>query len=352
MRCVSAVASIVLLAGCSLPSLQVFDRDVADAVDTFGAADGIDAGDSPLDMPDEASTDVSILVRPTPSCPVPSETGCARVLVPGGTFVLGSDADTSAAPQQPDMTVGTLVFDAAEVSVARFRRFSDEIDHTVASGSMPADVHIRYPNGAELVVAGTHLAPPLRSTLLACNPLDGTADEHPMNCVDWYAAMAFCAWDGGRLPTEAEWEHAARYAGEPAGGRTYPWGEASPVGRCDLAQWAICPGADGRSTRRVQSLSLGQVMGIYDFAGNVNEWVADTFVPYADASSPNECWNGAGRVDPLCNSTSTSLRIVRGGAFATPPTEVSRLQTFYRRGVEAITRQTVHGWRCVRAPSP
>lgn len=94
-------------------------------------------------------------------------------------------------------------------------------------------------------------------------------DEHPVNSVDWFQAKAFCEWAGGRLPTEQEWEWAARGRGE---GRAFPWGSAAP--RCSRA--VIFGGGDGCGEDRtwpVGSKPQGASRdGLQDMAGNVWEW--------------------------------------------------------------------------------
>ena len=97
-------------------------------------------------------------------------------------------------------------------------------------------------------------------------------DEHPVNCIDWESARTFADWvgRGTRLPSEAEWEYAARSGGLE---RRYPWGNGAPT--CDLAHWeGPCP--DDHGTLPVCSRRAGDTeQGVCDMAGNVWEWLED-----------------------------------------------------------------------------
>ena len=147
----------------------------------------------------------------------------------------------------------------------------------------------------ECVTAGSCTAP---STGGSCNWGVSGRDNHPVNCVNWTQAGAYCAWAGKRLPTEAEWEKAAR----GTDGRKYPWGNETAT--CEYAVMYGCPG----DTLDVCSNSPAgdSPYGLCDMAGNVWEWVSD--------------WYGSGYYtnSPASNPTgpvSGSYRVVRGGSF-------------------------------------
>jgi formylglycine-generating enzyme required for sulfatase activity len=126
---------------------------------------------------------------------------------------------------------------------------------------------------------------------------DFAADRQPRVKISWYEAEAYAAWRGGRLPTEAQWEWAAR---GPKSHR-YPWGSQIRVGLCNMDR------PDLRCTRPVGSYPQGRSWcGADDMAGNVAEWVADGYEP--------EAYRSAALVDPF-TPPKGNLRVLRGGSW-------------------------------------
>ncbi|MBX2811501.1 MAG: formylglycine-generating enzyme family protein [Myxococcales bacterium] len=132
-----------------------------------------------------------------------------------------------------------------------------------------------------------------------CNYLKQGKNDHPVNCVNWYQAQNYCTTQGKRLPSEAEWERAAR----AIDGDIYPWGNASPA-----SHHARFDYHSNKGTSPVGSYSRG-AYGLYDMAGNVWEWVADCYDPSIYTSSVNR--------NPLHQPDycPTGARVLRGGSF-------------------------------------
>lgn len=296
--------------------------------------------------------------------------GCGLVRVEGGTFTMGGSVDcvlpdagvascvNEATPPQTNVTVGRFAMDAREVTVSRFRAFWAVRDSALATiRAQP----IRYPDGT--AVAWNAAAQPPRTIADSqCNwtTTPGVREAHPMNCADWWMSQEFCVWDGGRLPTEAEWEYAARGRVVAAEGlmpgRTYPWGEGDPTsvsvdgGReCMRAQWNSCRSTDGAVTRRTGSFA--STGGFYDLVGNVEEWTADNYASYSTTTSSDSCVNRSGRQNPLCSAGANVIRVFRGGSWTVgnvAPLEFASLRSASRNGSNFMASESILGFRCAR----
>lgn len=230
------------------------------------------------------------------SCEPEGAPGCGHVVVRGGTFTMGDLDAREAAPLRPAITVDDFALDTYEVTVARFRRFW-EAGHPAPDGA------VAYPGGVVVPWEGAVTEPP-RGGARTCmwSERAGDAESRPINCVDWYTAQAFCVWDGGRLPTEAEWEWAAR--GPDA--RAWVWGSADVAREVCWLGATARPGAPCRVDDPGYRVDLSP-FGAAQMAGNVTEWTADRWSAYAELMTASR--------NPVALPPSSTGRVTRGGSW-------------------------------------
>jgi formylglycine-generating enzyme required for sulfatase activity len=269
----------------------------------------------------------------------------------------GTDAFPGDAGEQPEHSVIVAPFwlDKYEVTVGRFRHFVDDYSGQKpepGAGAVPhipdsgwrAEWNDLLPNdGAALRAALTTASDHCNMNFITWTPKAGNAESLPMNCIDWYYALAFCIWDGGRLPTEAEWEYAATGGDE---NRLFPWGLAAPsaelaVFDCVSSGTSACTPGD---IRDVGSTPTGAGrFGQLDLAGSMLEQTRDV---YSDDWYLQPQAQGR-RVIDLQGDAAGLAGIARGGSYVSDA-----------GGVRAAVRIQVdrdHTWdgvgvRCARDP--
>jgi formylglycine-generating enzyme required for sulfatase activity len=162
--------------------------------------------------------------------------------------------------------------------------------------------------------------------------------RYPVSLVSWEDAARYCAFRENRLPTEAEFERAAR----GPGGRAYPWGNLynSHASNHGKLSWDATSADDGfAELAPVGSYPSGATPdGLLDLAGNVSEWVSDRYLPHYEE---HETVDPQGPKPPIASST----RVVRGGGYSSAGPWV---RSAARLGVDPSTRRTFLGFRCAR----
>ncbi len=261
-----------------------------------------------------------------------SRTGITWVQIKGGAFQMGSTSGDSDELPVHRVHVPTFWMARTEVTVDQYAR-------CVRAGSCSRPGPGTYRNWGK-PGRGSHAACGnlLVVDLRYCNWGKPGRGSHPVNCVSWGQAQAYARWAGGRLPSEAEWEYAARSRGKPW---RYPWGNATAS--CARAIMAIGwepgePGCGRRRTWPVCSKPRGNTkQGLCDMAGNVWEWVEDTYhSSYQGAPTDGSAWVGGG-----------SYRVLRGGTWYFD--DAWSLRATCRRRDYPCTQDHLIGFRPVRS---
>lgn len=265
--------------------------------------------------------------------------------IPGGTFYRSYDVATDGMYPSTayPATVSPFMLDRFEVTVGRFRKFVEAGGGTWAHP--PAvGAGARFLNGAagqggwdeswntSLTTDTSALGAAVKcdANFQTWTDARGANEELPINCVTWYEAFAFCAWDGGFLPTEAEWNFAAAGGDEQ---RAYPWSSPAVATTidCTYAKYNVC-GGPLEPVGDTSPNGNGR-WGHADLVGSLWEWTIDEYRnPYTNPC--NDC----------AELASPSMRVTRGGSFRS---DVLNLRASARFYVPAANRFD-YGMRCAR----
>lgn len=275
---------------------------------------------------------VRVLASSSPSVP----TGHDMIRVPAGGFLMGTD--TGDAQEGPMHTVLLDAFwiDRFETTNRGFQRFVQSTGHQTVAEAQGTSLF--YRDGGYHTVAGASWWRPTGPGSDLMTRLD-----HPVVQIAWDDAVAYCRWLGKRLPTEAEWERAAR----GTDGRTFAWGEAGshgPLPRANAGAENCCHESahDGfLNTAPVGSFPQGvSPVGAHDMAGNVWEWTADRFARFF--------YRDSARRNPRGPATGAE-RVLRGGSWISYP---FMLRAAYRGHHTPETRHNYSGFRCASDAEP
>ena len=248
--------------------------------------------------------------------------GLEMVLIPAGSFEMEDHFNEESTDAQPVHTVELDEFymDVHEVTVGQFREFVNQSGYSYDFNR--ADERGR--------------------TVAKHSP----ADNYPMVFVNWIDATAYAKWAGKRLPTEAEWEYAARGGLK---GKRYPWGSGDPTGKeCNFADtnadaflrgidpdWADLDVDDGHAFTAPVGSFAANGYGLYDMVSNVYEWCQDWY-------GENYYSNSAAKNPP--GPDSGSSRVLRGGFW---DKYTNTLRVAHRDGTSPFNRINDLGFRCV-----
>ena len=246
--------------------------------------------------------------------------GMRMLYVPAGSFLMGSEAGEPGAKgdeyPQHEVHLDAFWMDETEVTNQKFARFLNVEGNQGFGGTTWLDLD-----------AGGCLIEQVRGEFRA----RANYEAYPVVEVNWNGARAYCEWVGGRLPTEAEWEYAARGRNSSL----YPWGDEKP--QCGFVQYGQC--SSGLTT--VGSFPAGTSwVGALDLGGNAWEWVADYYGAGYYRSSAAENPGGP---------REGQQRVLRGGGGLTYVTTM--LRTAARRAADPYTTEGDVGFRCVMDPA-
>lgn len=280
----------------------------------------------------------ALTAPPPPPAPADAAGLPAEVFVPGGPFTMGTSAEPWALDnERPAHSVDVPGFwlDTTPVTCGQYAEFIADGGYDDPRWWTPAGWEHRQAAGLTAPLFWQRDGGWTRTAFGVRRPV---APDEPVLHVSWYEADAYARWAGRRLPTEAEWEKAARH--DPASGRSrrFPWGDADPVPEvANLGQRHLAPAPAGSYPAGAAPCGARQLIG------DVWEWTSSDFAPYPGF----EAWPYREYSDVFFGP---EYKVLRGGAFSVSP--VACRGTF-RNWDYPVRRQIFAGFRTARsAPEP
>jgi formylglycine-generating enzyme required for sulfatase activity len=275
------------------------------------------------------------------------------VLIPGGTFAMGDAFDEGypADGETPvhEVRLDAFHMDATAVTNAQFATFVKATGYRTEAEEFGSSAvfHLAVPPGSGDVLGVATGTPWWRNVRGACwrSPEGPGSDiakrqNHPVVHISWNDATAYCGWAGKRLPTEAEWEYAARGGLDS---KRYAWGDdLTPNGRWQCNIWQgrfpdVNTLEDGFLTTAPVKTFRPNGFGLWNAAGNVWEWCADWFSPNYYAEAPSSAPTGP---------ASGEQRVMRGGSYLCHDSYCNRYRVAARSSNAPDSFSANLGFRC------
>ena len=257
------------------------------------------------------------------------------VLIRGGSFKMGSEDGMPYEAPVHDVSIRSFWMDAHEVTVAEFAKFVTATGYKTEAERFGWSGAFSLTEGQWKKTTGANWRHP-------DGPDSNAAMDEPVCQVSWNDAAAYAKWAGKRLPTEAEWEYAAR------GGlvqKTYSWGDTLRPNGKPAANWwqgnfpQRNTGEDGFMTRAPVNSFPPNAFGLHDMIGNVWEWCADWYADDAYSNSTHDDPKGPERGDE---------RVIRGGSWMCAENFCSNYRVAARSHATPDSGMNNLGFRCVR----